>query len=76
LWGKWDGDRAVRKPGPRQPEFAAGWRGKQCNATWRATPTAAPAERITAGHSNAKTTGLDDRPDDDVSLDGVERIGT
>jgi hypothetical protein len=28
-----------------------------------------------AGHSNAKTTGLCDRRNDDVSLDEVERIG-
>ena len=28
-----------------------------------------------AGHSNAKTTGLYDRRNDDVSLDEVERIG-
>jgi integrase len=32
------------------------------------------AQRM-AGHSNAKTTGLCDRRNDDVSLDGVERIG-
>ena len=28
-----------------------------------------------AGHSNAKTTGLYDRRNDDVSFDEVERIG-
>ena len=28
-----------------------------------------------AGHSNAKTTGLCDRRNDDISLDEVERIG-
>ncbi len=32
------------------------------------------AQRM-AGHSNAKTTGLYDRRNDDVSLDEVERIG-
>jgi hypothetical protein len=28
-----------------------------------------------AGHSNAKTTGLYDRRNDDISLDEVEKIG-
>ena len=32
------------------------------------------AQRM-AGHSNAKTTGLYDRRNDDISLDEVERIG-
>jgi site-specific recombinase XerD len=32
------------------------------------------AQRM-AGHANAKTTGLYDRRNDDVSLDEVERIG-
>jgi integrase len=32
------------------------------------------AQRM-AGHSNAKTTGLYDRRDDDVSVGEVERIG-
>ena len=31
------------------------------------------AQRM-AGHSNAKTTGLFDRRDDDISIDDVERV--
>jgi hypothetical protein len=31
--------------------------------------------RIDAGHSNAKTTGLYDRRNDDISVSEVERVG-
>ncbi len=37
--------------------------------------TASKVAQFMAGHSNAKTTGLYDRRNDDINLSEVERIG-
>lgn len=62
--------------------IAAGLSGNLCNHTFRATGITAYlknggkveiAQRM-AGHESARTTGLYDRREDEVSLDEVERI--
>ncbi len=40
-----------------------------------AMKTASKVAQFMAGHSNAKTTGLYDRRNDDINLSEVERIG-
>ena len=66
----------------RDNALAAGLSASTCNHTFRATGITTylknggrveVAQQI-AGHESARTTGLYDRRDDEVSLDEVERI--
>lgn len=69
-------------PGPASSAVAAGLSASTCNHTFRATGITTylknggkveVAQQI-AGHESARTTGLYDRRDDEVSLDEVEKI--
>ncbi len=63
---------------PGRPPSSSGlpWSAPQRERSDRlAMETASKVAQFMAGHSNAKTTGLYDRRNDDINLSEVERIG-
>ena len=73
---EYGGGRQVTVYVPPHPPEAVVFAGDgQRISQWGGYLEASDVPATMAGHSNAKTTGLDDRRNDDISVEEVGRIG-